>query len=263
MIKFFSLFSGSSGNCSYITDGRTRILIDAGVSARRISTALSDCDIDVSQIDAILVTHEHGDHIAGIDVLSRRRGLKVFANDATLSAMKLSAQAYSNTTLIAPKEKFAIGDIIIEPFVTPHDTPQSLGFVFTEGKSGKKLGFASDLGHISREVDEALTGCEAIYLESNHDLDILLAGSYPYMLKKRISCERGHLSNDACAQFLKKTCKDNTSRVMLGHLSRENNYPHIAYETSYKALAGEEISVGHDMLLHIAPRDTCSEVITL
>lgn len=263
MLKFYTLFSGSSGNCSYITDGRTKILIDAGVSCKRVTEALKSCGEDISQIDALLITHEHTDHVSGVDVLCRRKGVRLFGSEAALCAMAISDEVYDNAVRISSGRAFSLGDITITPFNTPHDTPDPLGFVFRDEKTGKRFGYASDLGHVSREVSGALSGCDAVYIESNHDRDMLFSGNYPYSLKRRVANERGHLSNDDCAAFLTHTCMCGTTYAMLGHLSAENNYPSLAYKTSAEALSNSGVKVGNDMLLYVAPRASRSEVISL
>lgn len=263
MLKFYTLFSGSTGNCSFLTNGETRILIDAGVSCKRVTDALLSCSEDVTKTDALLITHEHSDHVAGVDVLCRRKKVPLYANREALDRMILSDEVYDSAVRIAENEPFSVGDIKITPFLTPHDTPRPLGFVFEDLKTGNKLGYASDLGHISPDVERAMTACDAIYIESNHDIDMLFSGSYPYSLKQRVANKRGHLSNAACGEFLRKTCSVGTKYVMLGHLSRENNSPRLAYETSKDALLLDDIRAGSDMLLYVAKEAMRSEVITL
>jgi len=263
MLKFHTLFSGSSGNCSFVTDGHTKILIDAGVSCKRITEALAQIGEDVTKLDALLITHEHSDHVGGVDVMCRRKGAPLFASAQTLDYMTLSDSVYDNAVRISAGSTFAVGDIIVTPFSTPHDAIDPLGFVFLDDSTGKKLGYASDLGHVSRDVHNALMGCDALYIESNHDLDMLFSGNYPYSLKRRVANSRGHLSNDDCAAFLTESCKCGTKYAMLGHLSRENNYPSLAYKTSENALSSGGIIVGEDMKLYVAPSASQSEVILL
>ncbi|MBR2743551.1 MAG: MBL fold metallo-hydrolase [Clostridia bacterium] len=263
MLKFTTLFSGSSGNCSFITDGRTRILIDAGVSCKRISEALRALGEDAAAVDALLITHEHIDHVKGVDVLCRKYGIPLYANEYTLHDMALSPKAAESARIIRKNAPFAVGDIEIAPFSTPHDAADPLGFVFRDEKTRKRLGFASDLGHVSVEVSSALSGCDALYIESNHDVGMLLTGRYPDYLKRRVAGRNGHLSNDDCAAFLAHSVQMGTTQAMLGHLSRENNLPRLAYDTGINVLRESGINAGEDVRLYVAPASYKSEAITV
>lgn len=263
MLTFRTLFSGSTGNCSLITDGRTRILVDAGVSCKRITEALRELGEDPSKLDALLITHEHSDHVKGVDVLVRKFGVPLYANPATLSFMPLSDKVSHGARLIENSAPFTVGDIEVTPFSTPHDAADPLGFVFRDGHTLKTLGYASDLGHVSREVANALSGCDALYIESNHDLDMLYSGRYPQSLKRRVAGKRGHLSNDDCAAFLAHSVEMGTTRAMLGHLSRENNLPSLAYGAGRSALKECGITDGDDVRLFVSPASYTSEAITV
>ncbi len=262
MLEFFTLFSGSSGNASFITDGTTSILIDAGVSCKRICDALAALCIN-KKPDALLITHEHSDHIKGVDVLCRRKGFDFYANEATIDGMALNGNAMKHAHLFETGATRSFGAITVTSFSTPHDTPDPVGFVFRDERTGKTLGYASDIGHISQEAQKHLTGCDALYIESNHDLDMLFSGRYPYSLKRRVAAKSGHLSNDDCAGFLTTTCAQGTRNVMLGHLSCENNTPRLAFNTSRIALESAGAVVGGDVILNVSPRESCSRVMRL
>ena len=263
MLTFQTLFSGSTGNSSFITDGRTRILVDAGVSCKRITEALRSLGEDPADIDALLITHEHNDHIKGVDVLCRKYNIPLFVNESTLYSMPISDRVSGGAHIIAENTAFTLGDIEITPFRTPHDAADPLGFVFRDEKTLKKLGYASDLGHISRTVSNALSGCDALYIESNHDIDMLFSGHYPESLKRRVAGKRGHLSNDDCAAFLAHSVRMGTTWAMLGHLSRENNMPSLAYGTGKTALKENGINDGEDERLFVSPAAFIREAITV
>lgn len=253
MARFCPLFSGSGGNSYYVGDGEGGVLIDAGVSAKRLGQALTNADIDINTIKGIFVTHEHSDHIAGLRVFATRHKLKVYASEGTLDALS------ENDTLNGRYEAFVLGSLGIEmgnlkvtPFHTSHDCRESYGYV-VELSDGRKLAIATDLGYVSRETMDAIMGCDFVVIESNHDVRILQNGPYPYVLKRRILSETGHLSNDACSGILPELLKSGASRFVLGHLSKENNMPELAKQTALASLNAENAKEGIDFILSVAP----------
>ena len=232
-----SLQSGSSGNCVLVSSGLTNILVDAGISGRKCGESLSEVGLLPDDIDAVLVTHEHIDHIKGLGVLMRKHGLQVYGSKGTLEAClygRNSIGRVDETLLntVTPGTPFMIGDIIVDPFRVTHDAAEPVAYTFS--CKGHKIGMATDLGFSTETVFNALLHSEALYIESNHDVNMLEAGTYPFQLKQRIRSENGHLSNDECAELVTKLCNTSDVRIkeiILGHLSEENNFPELAYET--------------------------------
>lgn len=261
MIRFCTLFSSSSGNCAFISDGNTNLLVDAGVSASKITNSLEEIGVSAKQIDAILVTHEHSDHIAGIGVLTRKYGIPVYANEKTLSAMQKSSYKAEASCIRAVEsgKSFKIGSAEIFPFKTPHDAVSSVGYTIT--LEDKKIGIATDTGCITKPMLSALAGCDAVVIESNHDVDMLNNGPYPYILKQRILSDYGHLSNENCAWFATQLAIWGTKHIVLGHLSDKNNTPDKAFETSFKMLTENNIIAGEDVNLIVAMKSGITEII--
>lgn len=237
MFKAMPMFSGSSGNCVYIKYGEDEVLIDAGVSFKNIKEALMKLGTDISKIKAVFVTHEHSDHIKGLDVMSKHCPIPIYINENSLSGMNLlSDSALSKNIEIANAgSRIKLGEMEIDVFETPHDSNGSVGYRFNFS-DGKSFGYATDIGHISDEIKNGLFGCESVVFESNHDINMLKSGPYPYILKKRILSDNGHLSNDACAKFLPQLVDKGTKKIVLAHLSHENNTPEACYKTSAQAL---------------------------
>ncbi len=254
MARFCSLFSGSSGNCTYISSGDSGILIDAGVSAKRIRDALNARDVDLASIRGIFVTHEHSDHIAGVRVLAKQCGCPVYASKGTLLGMD-KASALPDTPIFAlgAGESVAVGDLQVSAFATPHDTPESTGYA-VETADGTRLAVATDMGELLKPVFDILCGCDVILLESNHDVAMLRSGPYPPFLQERILGRRGHLSNAACAAALPALVNAGVSQILLGHLSDKNNTPSLAFDTACASLAKAGITAGQDVRLSVAKR---------
>ncbi|WP_366923603.1 MBL fold metallo-hydrolase [Metallumcola ferriviriculae] len=227
-MRFSTLFSGSSGNAIYIESDESSILVDAGLSGVRIQTALETIGRSASQLDAILVTHEHRDHICGVGVLSRRFDIPVLATKDTWTAMKSTVGKITdkNKICLGPGERKAVQDIGIDFFATSHDAVDPCGYVFSHGH--ERMGLLTDTGCLHEHMDEALTGCQCLVLEANHDMEMLINGPYPWHLKQRIRGNRGHLSNDAAGEALSRFVTADTCRVVLAHLSAENNLPELA-----------------------------------
>lgn len=252
-MQIYPLFSGSSGNCTLVEHNNTRLLIDVGVTGKAVFSALSQCDIDPSAIDAILVTHEHSDHIKGVGIVSRKLDIPIYANASTWYEMqgKIGEVAEKNIRVFDTNCDFSLKDINILPFSIPHDTAEPVAFSFNAGN--KKLTVATDIGHITSDIEGVMKGSDILLLESNHDVDMLKKGPYPAVLKKRILGLKGHLSNEVCGNTLVKLYLSGVKRVILGHLSNENNTEELAYTTVSQILA--QSGIGSDYSLKIAHRD--------
>ena len=212
MSKFCSLVSGSSGNALYLEHKNTKILIDCGISCARICEALKSIDVNPSEINGIVVTHEHSDHVSGVRVFSNKFGCKVYAGEKTLENISCCQPAAVNA-----EKGFEIGEIECMPFDIPHDAAQPFGYTFMLG--GTKLSVATDMGKIDAHVAETIRGSEFVFLEANHDTEMLLTGPYPYYLKERIRGSEGHLSNEQCASLAAALARTGTTKFVLGHLS--------------------------------------------
>lgn len=261
MAKFCSLFSSSSGNVTFLGNGDRGILIDAGVSAKKIKEALIFREIDPSKIDGIFVTHEHSDHISGIRVLASAFKIPVYATEGTMSALEENGTVNGKFPFeIMPREGVQAGELFVTAFETPHDSRESCGYKIAF-PHGQKAVIATDMGIITPTVEKALLGAELVMLESNHDVAMLQSGDYPYYLKRRILSDRGHLSNEACAQEAVKLIKKGTTRLFLGHLSTENNFPGLAYQTTFSALEGEGAKEGTDYILKVNAKENTDGII--
>ena len=230
-LRFSPLFSGSSGNAIYVGCDDANLLVDAGMSGTRVIQELMIVGVDPRRLDAILVTHEHADHIKGIGILSRKFDLPVFATEGTWQGMysKIGPIAEKNRVIIEPEQDFFVGSIDVTPFSTPHDAAQPVGFTFEA--FGAKLAIATDLGCIRDGWFNHVLGSDAVLLESNYDPDMLEAGRYPYELKKRIKSRHGHLSNDDAGHAAAELVRNGTHQIILSHLSKENNFPELAMRT--------------------------------
>lgn len=252
MTEFFSIISGSSGNCTYISDGKTRLLIDCGLSGKRLCEALASLHIPVSDIDAVLVTHEHSDHVKGIGVIARKYKIPIYATALTHMNMSVGEIDDSLKMPVEPFKDFFINTIGVRAFSLPHDASDPVGYSFYTGN--EKYSVATDMGFLSDEVMECITGSDGLILESNHDVEMLKFGPYPYPLKRRILSELGHLSNEAAAKTSVALAKSGTKHIMLGHLSRENNRPEIALLETFNALNDAGAKIGEDVTLTVADR---------
>jgi len=225
--EFYTLFSGSSGNCEFIRCGKDAILVDAGKSAKAVETALKSLGADLSEVKAIFVTHEHCDHVAALPVIARKYGIPIHILSATAYEMKeVPATAVLHEGLFEE----SVGAITVNAFYTPHDSVRSVGYTICCG--GHRFGIATDMGVIARNVVEALAGCDCAMIESNYDEDMLRDGPYPWHLKERIASTRGHLSNKNGALLAAILAHSGTGRIVLGHLSAENNDPEIALQAA-------------------------------
>lgn len=254
MIQFQSFLSGSSGNSTFITDGDVKILVDCGANGKYIAECLKRIDINPDEIDAILISHSHRDHVSGAGVLSRKFDIPIYASEETWEDMTpiIGKIPISNEKIVTIGESFMIGDVEINPFGTPHDAKGSVCYRFKTKKA--MFAIATDIGHISDELFDNLSGCECIIIEANHDVDMLRRGAYPDYLKRRILSDAGHLSNADCAKLCAMLSKTGTKSIWLGHLSHENNTPDLAYQTIRNALEDEGLRIGSDVALNVLPR---------
>lgn len=249
---FLSLVSGSSGNCSLISDGKTHLLVDCGLSAKKLEEALSKTKINPDDISAVLITHEHSDHIKGADVISRKYNLPVFATLKTHEYMNLKSLSAGNIKYISSGMDFEIGSIGVCPFSIPHDAKDPVGYNFFFGE--KKLSLATDIGKMTEDIMNNLKGSLAVLLESNHDVNMLKNGRYPAYLKRRILSDSGHLSNEDAAKTVLSLIESGTRHIMLGHLSQENNTPTLAYTTAKQYLEENGVILDKDATLTVAQR---------
>ena len=262
MLNFCSLYSGSSGNSLLVETENTKLLIDAGVSSKKIETALQDIHIEPSSINGILVTHEHTDHVQGLGTISKKFDLPVFVNQETLDAMPKQKDkiASKNIKTFKIADKFTIGDLEIKPFSIPHDAANPCGFNIW--KENKKISIATDIGQMTNSILKELEESLFILLEANYDPDVLRCSSYPFPLKNRIAGPTGHLSNEMAGKTISHLLKSGLKNAMLGHLSKESNFPELAYQT----VIDELISNHYDentLNLSVASRNLHSKLITI
>lgn len=231
-MRICSIASGSSGNCIYVGSDTTHLLVDVGISGKRTEAGLKELDLSMRDIDGIFITHEHTDHIAGLGVLARKYGVPIYATGGTIEAIKKSSSVGEIPEDLFQKiradEKIMIKDIVCNPMKISHDAAEPVAYRISHGR--KKVGIITDLGTYNDYTVECLRGMDALLLEANHDVNMLQVGPYPYYLKQRILGDRGHLSNERAGQLLCDLLHDNLQAVMLGHLSKENNLPELAYE---------------------------------
>ncbi len=245
-IRILSLYSGSTGNAFLIQGPRTSILIDAGKSARRLCTALAEVGVSPAEIKAIFITHEHSDHVSALPVFLKKYPMPVHV--LSESAYRIGNDPSVSPCLCLHRPSFCeeLDGMRVTAFPTPHDSHASTGYrieIETEEGSTFRIGYATDIGHVSKEVEAGLSGCEAVILESNHDLEMLRMGPYPYLLKQRIASRHGHLSNADSAAFAARLTAGGTHTIMLAHLSQENNEPQLAYHECLSAVADERVRI--------------------
>lgn len=255
------LFSGSKGNASYIEAGDVRLLVDAGVSKTRLENALQDMGCEPSRLDGILITHEHSDHINGLDLFAAKHGVKIYTNIETWAQIgpKLARVPQNQRVVVDSNSDFCIRCLNIETYDKPHDAVRSLGFGFYhEGVRGAVI---TDLGHMPTKLLARLCGCRMLLLESNYDEQMLLYGAYPVYLKKRIHGRHGHLSNKNCGDTLTQLIAAGARQVALMHLSEENNTPDKALGTVEHVLLENGIKPGRDVRLVVASQQgPCDEL---
>lgn len=260
-MELCSIASGSSGNCIYVGTEEGHILIDAGISGKRIEEGLNSIGLKTAEMQGILVTHEHIDHVAGLGVLARRYGIPLYATRGTIEAVKrmksLGKIDEALFHVIEPEVDFMIGDMSIEPISISHDAADPVAYRVTAGT--KAAAVMTDLGFYDERIVQKLQNLDALLLEANHDVRMLQTGPYPYPLKQRILGERGHLSNESSGRLLGEVLHDNFKAVVLGHLSKENNFPELAYETvRLEVTMGANPYKAEDFPMHVARRDCVS-----
>ena len=231
MLNFCSLYSGSSGNSLFVETENTKVLIDCGVSSKKVEEGLKSLDVEPSSIDAILITHEHSDHVKGLGTFSKKFNVPIFANQETLDNMEQQTVKINNKNINTFKvyDKFYIEDLEINPFSISHDAANPCGFnIF---KDNKKISIATDIGNMDAKTIKNLEDSIFVLLEANYDPDILKCSPYPYLLKRRIAGPTGHLPNEQAGKTISHLINSGLQSAMLGHLSKENNFPELAYKT--------------------------------
>lgn len=262
-MKFISLSSGSSGNSLLLETKKTKILIDAGFSGKRLEYLLKEAEILPETIDAILVTHEHTDHVKGVGVMSRRYNIPVIANEETWLAMikKIGPIRDQNILVFKNDYDFTLRDLDVHPFSTFHDAANSCGFAVYNGKS--KLSVLTDTGTVNERIKKQIIGSDVLFIESNHDPIMLMNGPYSSVLKKRVASTKGHLSNLDCASTLEEVLSGNNEKVILAHLSNENNTVDLALDTVSNHLMDLGLDLSRDISLSVAERSVISNRIEL
>ncbi len=256
MARLCTLASGSGGNSTYISDINGDILIDAGISNKAIMSAIECAGVDISNLKAVAITHTHSDHIKGLNVFLKKTGVPIIASSKTLDTLA-QMNAIPEGTRVIPCDSgtIALGGLGVTYFETSHDAVGSGGFVVSLSGE-RKAAVCTDLGVMTDSIRDRLLGCDAILLESNHDIDMLRHGPYPAELKLRIMSDKGHLSNIAAAVELPLLLKGGTTRFVLGHLSMQNNTPMLALSAAKASLAEVGATIGEDCILDIAkPKD--------
>ena len=255
MFNFCSLYSGSSGNSLLVESENTKLLIDAGVSSKKIETALTNLNVDPSTINGILITHEHSDHVQGLGTFAKKFDLPVYVNQKTLDAMPKQKEKISEKNIknIRIEEKFEIGDMQIKPFAIPHDAANPCGFnIF---KDNKKISIATDIGHMTNGILKNLEDSIFVLLESNYDPEVLKFSRYPYILKSRIAGPNGHLPNETAGKTIAHLLQSGLKQAMLGHLSKESNFPELAYKTVVDEIISNSNYNENSLKLSVASRD--------
>ncbi|MDO5849351.1 MAG: MBL fold metallo-hydrolase [Methanobrevibacter sp.] len=263
-MRLVSIASGSSGNCTLIDTEETHILVDAGITRKRISEGLNEVGVSIDEIDGIVITHEHIDHIRALGVISRNDDIQIYATAGTMEGIKnrkdlgkINADYFN---VIETGISFEIGDITVSPFETYHDTNEPCGYTFTQ--NDKKAAVMTDTGIYDGAIAEMLKDCNALLLESNHDIEMLRNGDYPEFLKRRILGNEGHMSNHLCAHLIEKILHDGVAGVVLGHLSKDNNTPEKALETVKQRINEyHEECDADDFDIFVAERHSVSRVI--
>lgn len=257
-MKVCNLASGSKGNCTCVTTGSTSVIIDQGLNLRELARRSQERDFSLRRLSAIIITHEHSDHIKGVSKLAETYSIPVYIHKASRATLNWQSDLLVDVDMDMP---FEIGDLSIDPFRLPHDSVYNLGYRITNGV--KTMSIATDLGVVTDNVINKLGNCDFVMLESNHDMQMLLKGRYPYYLKQRILSTQGHLSNEECAKAVTSMAKQGLRKVMLAHLSQDNNTPELAFEKTKQYLKDNNIKEGKDIALEIASQSKPSEWIQI
>ena len=257
MLKVATLASGSSGNCAVVSDGRVHILLDAGISARRILRGLGELGIEGRELAGILLTHEHGDHIAGLPTLCRQLNVDLYATAGTARQVCYRMAGLEDRfRVFDPGEAFALGDLVVGSFATSHDCACPVGYTVSDGR--RRLALCTDTGRVTAQAARAVRGADLLIGEFNYDLDMLRAGPYPARLKERILGDQGHLSNEMGGRLAAWAVDKGACRVVLAHLSKENNDPATARRAAHQALEAIGARIGKDVSVSVAPRGESS-----
>ena len=265
-MRLCSIASGSSGNCIYVGSEATHLLVDVGISGKRTESGLHELGLTGRDIDGILITHEHSDHISGLGVLARKYEIPIYATAGTIEAMRYD-KSLGNLEEglfreVQEDKKLTIKDLTVNPMHISHDAAQPVGYRISYGN--KKVAVCTDLGVYNDYTVECLKGMDALLLEANHDVNMLQVGPYPYYLKQRILGDRGHLSNENSGRLLCRILHDNLKTVLLGHLSKENNLPELAYESVRMAInLGENPYRDGDFDVRVAKRSEVTPVVEI
>lgn len=258
--RFCSLSSGSSGNCQYIETDKMKVLVDAGLSGKKTQELLMSIDVDASEIDCILVSHEHGDHVKGAGILSRRFDIPIYANKNTWNRMEdgLGKLKDHNIKTFNTDCDFELGDLGILPFKVSHDSAEAVGYSFYN--KNKKISVLTDTGCVDDQIKYNIKNSNLLMIESNHDVNMLKMGSYPWFLKQRVSGEFGHLSNDDAGNLIAEVICGQNENILLGHLSGENNFPELAHQTVCNILNENGIDIFKDVSLDLTFKDKATKV---
>lgn len=265
-MKLLSIASGSSGNCIVVCSDNTAVLIDTGISKKRIEEGLNRNNMTLSDISGILITHEHSDHIGGLGVVSRKCRVPIYSTKGTIEAIKkmsflgkIDGKLFNQ---IEPDKVFSVGDLLVEPFQISHDAADPVAYRITGGNTS--VAVATDMGTYNDYIVSHLKGVNGILLEANHDVRMLQTGSYPYYLKQRILGDRGHLSNESSGRLLNRILHDGLKQVFLGHLSKENNYEQLAYEAVRMEITlGDNPYSADDFNIRVASRTAPSPAMEI
>ena len=265
-MRFESIASGSSGNCSYIGSDTAHILVDTGISRKRTMEALRDLDLELRDLDGIFITHEHSDHISGLPMIAKKTEAPIYATRGTIRAMlqmsKMEGIDPARFVPVQADEKITIKDLKINPMKISHDAADPVGYRVTYGS--KKICICTDLGCYTDYTVECLRDADVLLLEANHDVNMLQVGPYPYHLKKRILGSRGHLSNVSSGQLLSAVLNDHMAGIFLGHLSKENNFPELAFETvRVEIMSADTDFRPEDLPIRVAQRTRPSGVVEI
>lgn len=265
-MRLCSIASGSSGNCIYVGSDATHLLVDVGISGKRAESGLNYLGLSGRDIDGILVTHEHADHISGLGIMARKYGIPIYATKGTIEAIlqsgnvgEIDGELFHE---VRADEKLTIKDLTINPMHISHDAAQPVAYRVSYGR--KKVAICTDLGHFTDYTVDCLRGMDALLLEANHDVNMLQVGSYPYYLKQRILSDKGHLSNENSGRLLSRILHDGIQAILLGHLSRENNLPELAYEAVRMEITlGDNPYNANDFPLQVAKRSEPTPAIQI
>jgi phosphoribosyl 1,2-cyclic phosphodiesterase len=265
-MRLVSIASGSSGNCIYIGSDNTHILVDAGISNKKIEQGLNDIGLKTGDLSAVVITHEHSDHIKGLGVLARKASVPIYATKETIREIRgmksLGEFPADLCHEILPDVEFGIGDLTVSPFTISHDAANPVAYRVKDERH--QVAVATDIGHYDQYTIDHLQGLDAVLLEANHDVNMVMTGPYPYYLKQRILSDHGHLSNENAGRLLSYVLHDRMKYILLGHLSKENNYEALAWQTVRLEIDQADCPYkASDFPLEVAGRDTLSRIIYL